>query len=106
MKTHEIISINESDLVGALKTMSLDQLEKHAKQIIKDMGSDNYAGLMTEAMQVVKAESDQAQKFQALQNTIRDFLPNEAVMSDIYARLAAILMMILSRKFSSIMAKS
>lgn len=106
MKTHEIISIKEPELVGVLKTMSLDQLEKHAKQIIKDMGSDNYAGLMTEAMQVVKAETDQAQKFQALQNAIREFLPNEAVMSDIYARLAAILMMILSRKFASIMSKS
>jgi len=105
MKTYEVISLNESELVGKLKTMSIEELEEHARAIVKDMGSDNYPGLMKQVMQTVK-DTQGAERFQALQACIKDFLPNEAVMSDIYERLAAILMMILSRKFRDLMGQA
>lgn len=100
MQTQDLISLPESELVQQLKLMSLDELERHAMQIVKDLGSDNYAGLMRQAMDSLKSTSDSSQsQFERLQALVRDVLPNKAYMSDIYARLATIMMMVLSRKF-------
>lgn len=106
MKTHEVISMAEGDLVSALKSMSLSELEKHAKQILKDLGADNYGGFMKDAMQELQAGKHDDSQFITLQNWLRDKLPNEAVMSDIYARLATILLMIISQKLAQISAKT
>ena len=106
MKTHEVISIKEAELVAKLKVMPIDELESHAKQIVKDMGSDNYPGLMREIMTAIKEQAPEGNsQFQIIQAIIREFLPNEAYMSDIYARLAAIIMMILSKKFNDTLNK-
>lgn len=103
MKTHEMISIPEAQLVKALKDMPIEEMETHAKTMIKDLGSDNYAGLMKQAMKIVESASAQDNRFELVKNLIRESVPNEAVMSDIYARLAAIMMTIMSRKFRDLM---
>lgn len=100
MKTHEVISIKESELVAKLKIMDLADLEKHAQHIMADMGEDNYGAVMGQVMKAIKSDSDLSQ-FDLVQKTLRDSLPNEAYMSDIYARLAAIVMMILKHKLKA-----
>lgn len=103
MKTHELISMPEAELVKAVKTMPIDELEQHAKQIIKDLGGDNYGALMKQAMQTVQSEAEGGSRFETLKALIKDSLPNKAVLSDIYARLAALMMVIISRKLNEMM---
>lgn len=103
MQTHEIISIKEAELVSVIKTMPTDELEQHARTIMKDMGSSDYAAIMGKVMKAMKEGRNlNLSPFERVQNLIKENLPNEAYMSDIYARLAAIVMMIISRKFSSL----
>lgn len=103
MKTHEVISIQESELVAKLKEMSLEDLETHARNIMQEMGEDNYGAVMGKVMKAIKDNSKpEVSQFELVQNTLRDALPNEAYMSDIYARLGAIVMMILKHKFKAL----
>lgn len=104
LTTHDIIRIKESELVVKLKTMSTDELEAHAKAIMKDMGSRNYSGIMSEIMKSLKKEQQNAgNSFETVQDTLQNTLPNKAYLSDIYARLAAILMTIIARKFKELL---
>lgn len=103
MQTHDIIKLNEVELVARLKTMDLAEMEQHARAIVQELGSDNYAGLMSRVIKQVKeAQSERAQVFAKVQTIIQDFLPHEAYKSDIYARLAAIMMTIIARRFQDI----
>lgn len=103
MKTHEIISIKENELVPYLKTMSLEDLEKHARNIMIEMGEDNYGSVMSRVMKAIQDKSNpDLSQFELVQNTLREALPNQAYMSDIYARLGAIVMMILKHKFKAL----
>lgn len=106
MKIEELIRIKEADLVNRLKLMDTDELETHARTLIKELGSENYSGLMKTVMNTLEENPNTEQRFAVVQDTIRDFLPNQAIMSDIYARLAAILMMIISRRFKTIYQRS
>jgi len=106
MKTHEIISMQEAELVSALKTMPVEEMEAHAKQIVSDLGSDNYGGLMKQAMQTIQDSDASTNRFDLVKQLIKESMPNEAIMSDIYGRLAAIMIVIISRKLTGIMAKS
>lgn len=106
MKTHEVISIKESELVAKLKEMPLEELEKHARNIMLEMGEENYSAVMSQVMKAVQDGSQPGiSQFELVQNTLRDALPNQAYMSDIYARLGAIVMMVLRDKFQAIYAK-
>ncbi len=103
MHTHDIIKLNEVELVAQLKAMDLAEMEQHARAIVLELGSDNYAGLMTRVIKQVKQAPDQhSQVFVQVQSTIQQFLPHEAYKSDIYARLAAIMMTIIARRFQDI----
>jgi len=103
MQTHEIISIKESELVSLIKTMDTEALEKHARNIMKDMGSTDYAGIMGKIMKTMKeGQNLNLSPFERVQNLLKDNLPNEAYMSDIYARLATLVMIIISRKFNTL----
>ncbi len=103
MHIHEIMSLKENELVQRLKPMSLERLEHHAQELIEEMGSDNYAGIMSQVMKTLNQRSDSEQPaFERVQQTLQQHLPNQAYMSDIYARLAVIVMMIISKKFKEI----
>ena len=107
MHTHDIIRLKESELVAQLKEMALAELEQHARNIMRDMGSEDYAQIMSKVMKAIEQEQKAGQtRFETVQIVIRESLPNVAYMSDIYARLAAIVMSILSRKFSALYQKS
>ena len=103
MNTLEILKLNEVELVAQLKKMDLAEMEGHARAIVSELGSDNYGGLMSKVMQCVKAPSpSQGETFKQVQTLVQETLPNEAYKSDIYARLSAIMMTIIARRFQAI----
>lgn len=104
LKTHDVIKIKETELVDRLKTMSLEELEFHALNIMKDMGADNYPSIMTTIIKTIKEDDQEGfSRFETVQKTLQDILPNKAYMSDIYARLAAMVMTIISRKYADLL---
>jgi len=104
LSSHEIIKIKESELVSKLKVMSIDELELHAQNIMKDMGSSDYSQIMASVMKSLKEDQSEGySRFETVQKKLQDSLPNKAYMSDIYARLAAIVMTIISRKFQDLL---
>ncbi|KZX82283.1 hypothetical protein A3715_00585 [Oleiphilus sp. HI0009] len=102
---HDIIKLNEKELVAALKSMSTNELEVHANNIMHDLGGDDYGTIMKLVMQTL--EQDQhagSDRFKTIQNVLRDNLPNKAHMSDIYERLASIVMLIIMQKYREILS--
>lgn len=102
---HDIIKLSESELVNALKSMPTDELEFHANNIMLDLGGDDYGALMKHVMQVLESQNDPSKRFAQIQDTLRDSLPNKAQMSDIYERLATIVMLIITRRYQAILKK-
>ncbi len=101
MKKHELISISEAELVKRLKGMDTTELEQHARTLMLDLGEDNYGKVMKSVMGALKEDRvASVSAFEHVQQHLQQSLPNQAYMSDIYARLAAIIMMIISKKFS------
>ncbi len=103
LKTHEIISMKESELVTHIKQMSLEELEFYVKEIMTDMGADSYPAVMSQVMKTLEADDTSASKFEIVQKAIEEALPNKAYLSDIYARLAALVMSIIARKFQALL---
>ena len=103
LSSNEVMGLKESELVAKLKAMTTAELEKHAETIMKEMGSSAYAANMALVMQALKEAPDSTDRFQTVQKTLEDLLPNKAYFSDIYARLAAIVMMIIARKFQALL---
>ena len=100
----EVISIKEAELVSKLKEMSIEELEHHAQAIMKDMGTEEYSGVMSNIMKTIKEEKKEGySQFESVQKQLEEALPNKAYMSDIYARLAAIVMTIISKKFKALL---
>jgi len=88
LKTHDVIKIKEAELVDRLRAMSLEELEFHTLSIMKTIKADHQEGYS---------------RFEMVQNTLQNTLPNKAYMSDIYARLAAMVMTIISRKYADLL---
>ena len=104
LKTHDVIKIKEAELVDRLKSMSLEELEFHTLNIMKDMGAKSYPEMMTLIMTTIKEDHQEGySQFETVQKTLQDTLPNKAFMSDIYARLAAMVMTIISRKYADLL---
>lgn len=98
MNLQTLLTTREKELVQKLKSESLEALESYAKLLMKELGSDNYAGMMREVMKAISEMESGQNQFALIQLTIKDFLPNKAVLSDIYERLGAIVAMILAHK--------
>jgi hypothetical protein len=108
LSTQEVMLMPESELVAVLKVMSLDNLEQHARGLMKELGSNHYAKLMSLLLSGLQKERQKnnmsnTERFSFVQNTIRDFLPNKALMSDVYERLATIIMLIIAQKYRAIL---
>ena len=101
LQTHQVISLKEAELVTHLKAMSLEELEFHAHEIMKDMGAEQYSNVMSKVMKSLEDPKEGYSKFETVQKTLEDELPNKAYLSDIYARLAAIVVSIISRRFKA-----
>ena len=103
LTTQDVLRLPESELVAALKAMPVDELEQHAEALIAELGSDDYSGVMKVVMKALESEPNQTNRFTQIQNILRDTLPNKAHMSDIYQRLASMIMLILMRKYKEIL---
>jgi|TARA_R110002049_G_scaffold307281_1_gene507292 hypothetical protein len=103
LSSQEVMAYKEADLVAKLKDMQLDELEKHAEYIMKEMGSSDYSQIMFSIMKAIKQDNLEQSQFKTVQKTLEDILPNKAYLSDIYARLAAIVMSIIARKFKALL---
>jgi len=104
LNSNEVISVKEAELVSKLKEMDIEELEHHAQTIMKDMGTDEYSSIMSNIMKSLKEEQREGySQFESVQKQLEEELPNKAYMSDIYARLAAIVMTIISKKFKALL---
>lgn len=98
MQTHEVIKLSESELTPLLKTMSLEELELHIRNMLNDLGCSDYAATMLALMRLIQDNAGKGSSFHRVQDYLRDNLPNKVMMSDLYARLAAMVMVFLVRK--------
>ena len=103
LSTQDVLRLPEAELVTALKAMTVDELELHAEGLITELGSDDYSSLMKVVMKALESENSTQDRFAQIQNILRDTLPNKAHMSDIYQRLASMIMLILMRKYKEIL---
>lgn len=98
MQTHDVIKLSEAELTPLLKTMPLDELETHIQNMLKELGCSDYANTMLALMRLIRDNGTKGSTFNLLQDYLRDTLPNKVMMSDLYARLAAMVMVFLVRK--------
>ena len=103
LSTLDMLRLPEPELVAALREMPVEQLEQHAEALIPELGSGDYSGIMKVVMKALESEPKQTDRFTQIQNILRDTLPNKAHMSDIYQRLASMIMLILMRKYKEIL---
>ncbi len=103
LTTQQVMALKESELVSKLKKMQTTELEQHAEAIMKEMGSSDYSQIMSSVMKAMNQEKLDKTQFDVVQNTLEELLPNKAYFSDIYARLAAIVMSIIARKFKAML---
>lgn len=103
LSSQDVMASKEADLVNNIKKMSIDELESHAEYIMKEMGSSDYSQIMSSVMKAINKDNLQQSQFETAQITLEELLPNKAYLSDIYARLAAIVMSIIARKFKALL---
>lgn len=103
LSTQQVLALSETELVAKLKKMQTSELEIHAENIMKEMGSSDYSKVMAQIMKVVKADEKNTTPFKNVQKALEDLLPNKAYFSDIYERLAAIVMTIIARRFKDLL---
>jgi hypothetical protein len=101
MPTHEVIKLSEAELSRLVKTMPLNELETHIQTMLDNLGCSDYASTMLTLMRLIKDNIGKGDGFHRVQDYLRDTLPNKAMMSDLYARLAAMVMVFLVRKVGS-----
>jgi len=104
LSTHDILKLNEKELVSAIKTMPDEELEQHALGLMEELGGNDYSGLMKTVMKELENDMTNAERYVHIQNVLRDALPNKAHMSDIYERLASMIMLIIMRKYKQILS--
>lgn len=103
LSSQEVLALKEADLVVKIKSMQLAELEQHAEYIMQEMGSSDYSVIMSSVIKALNNKTNEQSEFKQIQNTLEDLLPNKAYFSDIYARLAAIVMSIIARKFKALL---
>lgn len=103
LTTLEVMQLDEKMLVEKLRKMEIEELEQHAKGLMSELGSEDYGRIMKQVMQALESSQESDSKFTLVQNTLRTTLPNKAVMSDIYERLASIVLMIIAARYKSLL---
>ncbi len=103
LTSQQVMALKEAELVSKLKEMQTDELERHAENIMKEMGSSDYSQIMSSVMKALNRENMTQSQFEIVQKTLEELLPNKAYFSDIYARLGAIVMTIIARKFKAML---
>lgn len=110
MKTRDLLSDTETDLVPKLKAMKIKELERHAQKILKKYGQPNYKGLLAAVIKVIPAlDSSNGDEFTQIQAIVKTYLPSacndDSDEQAILPRITVILMVIVTKKFKDIQGK-
>ena len=104
MKTQEVLTIAEQELTRQVSRMALQELEQHACNIIRRLGSsdatEQYRDLMGLIIKVIPdTDLSSADKYQKIQSLIMEQVPSSDDKAAIYPRLTIIMTMIVVKKF-------
>lgn len=106
MKTREVLTTEEAVLVPKLKQMKIKDLERHAQKILRSQGQSDYQQVIAAVIRAVPTlEVGSTQAYQGIQSIIKTFLPHsdsETSTQAIVERLAAIILVLLAKKFQKI----
>lgn len=120
MKTKDLLVFTEAELSSELKHMKLKELEKHAKNITSSLGGNNYDKLIAELIKIIPTLSQDTGKSsndihtQNNLTTVKEYLKKSVNLAtndsnedeNKLTRLTVILMLIISKKFNSILKKT
>ena len=113
MKTHELLTAPEPEVVPQLKAMKIKDLEKHAEKLLKKLGIHDYDKVMASLIRTIPklpSGNDQAEiRFATVQNCFLQFIPASGAFSSnpehtdaVIQRLPALLMILVAKKFEKI----
>ena len=104
MDTYDVIHAEEAYLVPHLQRMFTAELEHHAQEILKTLGSEHYKAILHDLTKALpNATIPQTEKFKVVQAIIAQYLPEQERNSDILQRLAVIMTLTLMRKHETIL---
>ena len=106
MKTHEILTLDEAQLVPRLRDLKLKELERHAEKIIVQQQFSSYQEVMARLIKLTPSLHGQDRPIEQVQNLLKelDAQGEECGMTEaVQQRLAVILMLIVSKKFLKIL---
>lgn len=110
MKTHDILTITESELAPKLKYLKIKELERHTQKILAQLGQKKYDTFMSLVIKAIPTlEGEYSQRFEELKHLIKSQLPaaNDYTATDeeTIRRLTVITMLLVSKKFNAILSK-
>lgn len=121
MKTKDLRLLDEAELSPKLKKMKLKELEKHAKNLIASFGGKNYDEIIAEVIKLIpnlsnsdgQTSTNESRPVDKLK-IVRDHLKSSVDLSKndsdesqgTLTILTVILMLIISKKFNSILQNS
>jgi hypothetical protein len=100
MKTNELLSASEAELVPQLREMKTKELERHATKLLKKIGAD-YAQVLAAVTRVVPQLSAEQNAFARIQETISTCAQTDAD-GKVVERAAVIMMIIIKKQFLKI----
>jgi hypothetical protein len=100
MKTNELLSASEAELVPQLREMKTKELERHATKLLKKIGAD-YAQVLAAVTRVVPQLSAEQNAFARIQETISACAQKDAD-GKVVERAAVIMMVIIKKQFLKI----
>lgn len=100
MKTIELITSSEADLVPQLRQMKTKELERHAAKLLKKIGAD-YPRVLAEVTKIVPQLTAEQNAFARIQEAVSACGKNEPD-SKIVERVAVIMMVIIKKQFLKI----
>ncbi len=100
MKTNELLSASEAELVPQLREMKTKELERHATKLLKKIGAD-YAQVLAAVTRAVPQLSAEQNAFARIQETIIACAQTDADKK-IVERAAVIMMIIIKKQFLKI----
>lgn len=106
MKTHEILTLTESELAPKLKQLKVKELERHAQKILKQLGQTNYDQTMSTIIKAIPNLDKNNNSYQELQLLITGLLSSQNTLStnktEIISRVTVIIMLLIAKKFDAI----
>lgn len=100
MKTNELISASEAELVPQLRAMKGKELERHAAKLLKKIGAD-YGQVLAAVTRMVPQLNAESNAFGRIQETITA-CGNADADKKLVERAAVIMMVIIKKQFVKI----